>query len=294
MEDNEFLRTRQRGVYKYFRYSFNHFLNNNKAVLGLSFLLIIVIISVVGPLLSQHSYSAQNLHNQGLLPNKVFWLGTDTLGRDLYVRITQGIKISLAIGVSASLINLLVGGLVGFCAGYYGGIIDYILSGIINIIYSIPLILYVIIFSLLSGSGFLTVLLTIGLVYWVDIARVIRSMVLDLKETEYIQWARAAGLGTPRLMLNHFLPNLLGAVIILFFNGIPRAIFTETFLSFLGLGIAAPKASLGVLVVEALNTIYSYPHILFFPVLAILLLMLGFNFICDSLRDAFDPQLRDG
>lgn len=265
---------------------------NKLAMFGLVTIVIIIILAIFGPLISPYSYSDQFLDHQGVKPNIKFWFGTDTLGRDIFVRVLYGARISLAVGFVATFINLTVGVIYGGIAGYVGGRVDNIMMRIVDIFYSIPLMLYVILLMVILEPGLKTIFIALGLVYWVEMARIVRGQVLALKEQEFILAAQALGANTTRILLRHLIPNAMGPIIVTITMSIPQAIFTEAFLSFIGLGVSAPMASWGMLASDAVSAIRSYPHMLMFPALAIAITMLAFNFLGDGLRDALDPRLR--
>ncbi len=264
---------------------------NKMAMLGLYTIILITLLAVWGPVLSPYSYSDQFLDQQNLRPGSGHWFGTDSLGRDLFVRVLYGARISLAVGLAAGLINLTVGVLYGGIAGLVGGRVDNVMMRFVDIFYSIPLVLYVILLMVVIGPGLKSVFIAMGLVYWLEMARVVRAQILSLKEQEFILAARALGAGRARILIRHLLPHCTGSIIVTMTMNIPLAIFTESFLSFLGLGVAVPMASWGVLASDALPAIRSYPHMLFFPAMAIAITMLAFNFLGDGLRDALDPRL---
>ena len=232
---------------------------NQAAMSGLAIVVIITLLAIFGPMLSPYSYSDQSLSDANQPPSAAHWLGTDNLGRDLATRICYGARISLSIGIVASLINLGVGVLYGGIAGYCGGRIDSVMMRIVDILYGIPLLLYVILLMVVLKPGLLNVFIALGLVYWLRMAQIVRSQVLSLKGLEYVMAARVLGASPARLILGHLLPNSLGPIIITLTLSIPEAIFIEAFLSFIGLGVSAPMASWGVLASEGVVTLRSYP-----------------------------------
>ena len=265
---------------------------NKAAMAGLFIIILVSLLAITGPMFSPYSYSDQSLADANQPPSTAHWFGTDNLGRDLATRVSYGARISLSIGIVASLINLGVGVLYGGISGYFGGRIDSVLMRIVDILYGIPLLLYVILLMVVLKPGLLNVFIALGLVYWLRMARIVRAQVLSLKELEYVLAARVLGAGHSRLIFGHLLPNSLGPIIITLTLSIPEAIFIEAFLSFIGLGVSAPMASWGVLASEGVVTLRSYPFQLLFPAAAISLTMLGFNFLGDGLRDALDPRMR--
>lgn len=268
-------------------------LKKNKIAMGsLVFLILLFLIAIFGPMISKHSYSDQDLMMASQLPSSEHWFGTDDHGRDLYVRVLYGARISLTVGVVASIINVLIGVLYGGIAGYFGGKVDNIMMRIVDILYTIPLTLYVILLMVIIGPGLKSILIAIGCIYWITMARIVRGQILSLKEQEYVLAAKTLGASDFRILLRHLIPNAMGPIIVTMTMSIPTAIFTEAFLSFIGLGVSAPMASWGVLCNDALGTLDLYPYQLFFPALAISITMLGFNFLGDGLRDALDPRMR--
>ena len=224
--------------------------------------------------------------------NKTNILGTDGLGRDIWIRILYGARISLMVGLVASIVNLIIGILYGGIAGYEGGMVDNIMMRIVDIINSVPSLLVVILLMVVYKPGLQTIILTIGLIYWVGMARLVRGQVLSLKEQEFVLAARTIGVSKFKIIMKHLIPNAMGPIIVSLTMSIPSAIFTESFLSFIGLGVSAPQASWGTLANDVLGGIRSYPYQLIAPAVAIAITMFAFNFLGDGLRDALDPRLR--
>lgn len=265
---------------------------NKVAMIALATLIILIIFVFVMPYIYKHDYITNHMEitNQG--PTKVHWLGTDNLGRDLFSRILYGSKISLSVGIVSALINLFIGVIYGGISGYYGGNIDNVMMRIVDIIWSVPVMLYIILLMVVMGSSILNVYIALGISFWAGMARIVRGQILTLKEQEFVLAARALGAKNFRIILKHLIPNSMGAIIVTLTLSIPNAIFTEAFLSFIGLGVSPPQTSLGMLCNEALSGYRSYPYQLFFPAAAICIIMLAFNLLGDGLRDALDPKMR--
>ena len=238
---------------------------NKLAMVGLYTALFIIFIALVGPWISPFSYSDQNLMEANQAPSAQHWFGTDNLGRDLFIRVLYGARISLAIGIVASFINLTIGVIYGGIAGMLGGRVDRIMMNIVDVLYGIPVLLYVILLMVLLKPGLMNIFIALGIAYWLGMARIVRGQILSLKEQEYVLAARTMGASNWRILSRHLIPGCMGPIIITMTLAIPEAIFTEAFLSFIGLGVAAPMASWGVLSSEGVTSLRSYPFQLFFP-----------------------------
>ena len=301
---------------------------NKIAMVSLIVVLVIFVLSFVIPTVYPYKYEQQIKTSVNLAPmqysetelaqieagEKVFphILGTDNLGRDYAVRVMMGSRVSLLVGLVASAIILLIGSLYGSISGFFGGWVDMVMMRIVDIIYTVPDVLIIILVAAVLnyplkdlsqkpgfewiqviGVNLISIFVVFALLYWVGMARIVRSQILILKEQEYVTAARALGASNGRIIRKHLLTNCIGTLIVTTTLQIPSSIFTESFLSFLGLGVAAPMPSLGSLASAALNGLQSYPHRLFAPALAISIIILSFNLLGDGLRDAFDPKLKD-
>lgn len=265
---------------------------NKLAMIGLTFVILITIIAIIGPLLSKYNYYSQDLDMANQPPSAAHWFGTDKFGRDIFVRILYGARISLAVGYAASILNIVIGILYGGIAGYFGGKIDNFMMRIVDILYSIPMMIYVILLMVIFGAGLKSIIIALSIAYWLTMARIVRGQIMSLKQQEFVLAAKTLGASSMRILLRHLIPNCMGPIIVTLTLSVPEAIFTESFLSFIGLGVSAPQASWGTLASEALEGFQLYPTQLFFPALAICLTILAFNLLGDGLRDALDPKMR--
>lgn len=263
---------------------------NRLALLGLGIIVCMLLAAIIGPWLTPWSYDDQNLLAANQYPSAAHWFGTDNLGRDLFVRVLYGARISLSIGLVAAMINLVIGVLYGGIAGFFGGRTDRFMMAVVDILYGIPLLLYVILLMVVMKPGLTSIFIALGIAYWLTMARIVRGQILKLKQEEYVLAAVSMGVSPMRILLRHILPNCLGPIVVTIMISIPEAIFTEAFLSFIGLGVNAPMASWGVLASEGITSMRSYPFQLAFPAAAISLTMLGFTFLGDGLRNAVDPR----
>ncbi|OXM86062.1 ABC transporter permease [Paenibacillus rigui] len=265
---------------------------NKLAMFGLITLSLLIIFAVFGPIFSSNDYATQNYSIKNLKPNGEHWFGTDDFGRDLWVRVWWGTRISLFIGITAALIDLVVGVLYGGISAYYGGRVDDVMQRIIEIVYAIPFLLITILMIMTIGPGIWTIIIAYSITGWVPMARLVRGQMLTLKEQEYVLAARTLGAGSARIILKHLVPNALGLIIVQITFVVPSAIFVEAFLSFIGLGIRVPLASLGSLLSDGVAAIRLYPHRVIFPTAVFSLILLSFNVLGDGLRDALDPKMR--
>jgi oligopeptide transport system permease protein len=261
-------------------------------MLALCALGILFLMALVGPLLSHYTYYETHLPLKNLPPSWEFWFGTDELGRDIFTRIWWGARISLFVGTTAAVIDLIVGIIYGSIAGLWGGKLDECLMRITDVLYSIPYLLIVILLTVMMGSGLITIIIALTMTGWIPMARIVRGQVLQLKQLDYAQAAVALGASKWRLLFRHLLPNAMGPVITTMTFTVPTAIFAEAFLSFLGLGIQAPIASWGTMANDGLSALRYFPWRLAYPAFFISMTMLCFNLVGDGIRDAFDPRLK--
>jgi oligopeptide transport system permease protein len=274
-------------------------------------LAIIILGAIFIPMFYPFTYEQQIREARNLSPNLRHIFGTDKLGRDLFIRVVYGARISLSIGFVASFINLTIGVIYGGISGYIGGKVDNIMMRIVDILYSIPLLLYVILLKVVFqdyitaafqntalaslrslGPELILIYVVLGSVYWVGMARMVRGQVLSIKNNEYVLAAQAIGASSWRIIIRHLVPNAIGQIIVTVTMSIPTAIFTESFLSFIGIGVSAPMASWGSLASSAYQGLASYPYLLLFPAAAICVTVLAFNIMGDGLRDALDPRMK--
>lgn len=276
----------------YWKDAWRRFKKNKLAVLGVIIIILLVIMAFIGTPISGESYDKTNLMNANKSPTLDHWFGTDNLGRDVFARTWYGAKISLFIGLMASLIDLVIGVIWGAIAGFYGGKVDEYLMRIADILYGVPYLLVVILLMVIMPKGLWTMIIAMTITGWISMARIVRGQVMQLKSEEYILASSSLGASNYRLLFKHLIPNTLGPILVTLTLTIPTAIFTEAFLSYLGLGVPAPQASWGTMANDALSAFQYYPYQLFFPAFFICLTILAFNVIGDGLRDALDPKER--
>jgi len=268
-----------------------HRLAQNKlAIAGALILLLITLASLLGPLLLTQSYETQDLQLGAIPPSAQHWLGTDTLGRDLLVRLLYGGRVSIAVGLCATAVALTIGVLYGTVAGFVGGKVDAVMMRIVDIIFALPFTVFVILLMVFFGRQFVLLFAAIGAVQWLTMARIVRGQVRSLREMEFIEAAEALGLSTPRIIFRHMIPNALGPIIVYATLTVPSVMLLEAFLSFLGLGVQPPMSSWGVMIKEGAENMEEFTWMLLFPGAALALTLFSLNFLGDGLRDALDPR----
>ena len=296
----------------YWKASWQRLKANKIAMIALVLILLLMLFAFVGPMLSPYTYDQQVRGDEGLWPCLRHPFGTDRLGRDLLGRCMIGTRISMIVGLVSAVIVMVVGSIYGAVSGLLGGRVDIFMMRIVDIIYSVPEILLIVVIKMVIsepldhlistvpafhglqkiGSGLIAIFIVYGLLYWVGMARIVRGQILQLKNLEFVTAAEALGCSRGRLIREHLLPNCIGQLIATVMLQIPSAIFTEAFLSYLGIGVSAPMASLGSLTSEALGGISSNPYRVVFPAVLISLIILSFNLFGDGLRDALDPKMK--
>lgn len=276
----------------YWRDSFRRLFINKSARLGFLFLLFLLAFALFAPFFSDTTYYETNLPLKNTPPGKQFFFGSDELGRSLYIRSCWGARISLFIGITAALIDMIIGVFYGGIAALFGNRVEEVMMRIADLLHSVPNLLIVILISVIMDQGITSIIIAIALTGWINMARITRAQMISLKEQDFIVAATAIGASRMRLLLRHLIPNCFGSIITTMTLTIPHAIFTEAFLSFLGLGVQAPFASWGTMANDGLPAMSFYPWRLFFPAAFISLTMLAFNVLGDGMRDAFDPRLR--
>ncbi|MNZ52632.1 Oligopeptide transport system permease protein OppC [compost metagenome] len=266
--------------------------SNKMAMISLGVLFVIVLLAVFGQFLTPHDFQTNNLSATNQKPSSEHWFGTDSLGRDMFARTWMGAGISLQVGLYAALIDLVLGVIIGGIMGYFGGRIDEILNRFCEILYSIPSMLIVILLIVVLEPSMFTIILALSITGWINMAWIVRGQIMQLKNQEYVLASRSLGASSGRILFRHLIPNSMGPIIVTITMTVPSAIFAEAFLSFLGLGVQSPAASLGTLINDALKAMTVYPWRMLFPAVLISLTMLCFNIFGDGLRDALDPKMK--
>ncbi|MEY4923570.1 MAG: Oligopeptide transport system permease protein OppC [Verrucomicrobiota bacterium] len=263
---------------------------NRLAVIGGALLAGLTMLCIAGPWFLRMSYQEQNLDLGASAPSAAHWLGTDTLGRDLFVRLLYGGRISLGVGLCATFVALTIGVIYGAIAGYLGGKIDATMMRLVDIIYALPFTIFVILLMVFFGRNIILLFVAIGAVEWLTMARIVRSQIMALKKMEFIEAARSLGLSNTRIIFRHLLPNALGPIIVYTTLTIPAVMLLEAFLSFLGLGVQPPMSSWGTLIKDGAEKMEEFPWLLIFPGSIFSLTLFSLNFLGDGLRDALDVR----
>ncbi len=272
------------------RDAWRRLLRNKLAVAGMVFIGFMLSIAIFADVLAPYDPNRLFPAQSYVRPNAQHILGTDDVGRDVLSRLIHGARVSLSVAIFVQLLILSIGLTIGGLSGYLGGRIDNWLMRFTDVFYAFPDLLFVIIITAAIGSSIFNIFLAIGLVNWTDLARLVRGQLMTLRERDFVTAARSLGAPGPRIITQHLLPNAAGPIIVRLTYGVPQAIFTEAVLSFIGLGVRPPTASWGSMIERGNQAIFSAPHMVLFPALAIAMTMLAFNFLGDGLRDALDPQ----
>jgi len=293
---------------------------NPAAITGLCILIAIILMAIFAPMFSNYTYKQQNIRHSKVPPRipivamlgiadgtdangvdvyaekgieENYWFGTDSLGRDIWTRIWTGCRVSLFIALLAAFFDLIIGVTYGGVSAYYGGKVDIIMQRIIEVITGIPQIVIVTLFMLVFKPGIMSISMAMAVSGWTSMARVVRSHVLRLKNQEFVLASKTLGASDKRLIIKHLFPNIIGQIVVMIMFSLPSAIFYEAFLSFIGLGLQPPMASLGVLINEGFQALQNYPYMMFIPAVILCVLILSLNLLADGLRDAVDPKMRN-
>ena len=266
-------------------------LANKAAVAGGALLLLLIALAILAPWIAPHSYSYQNLELGAQPPFGSFFLGTDTLGRDLFSRILYGARVSLLVGFVATGVALVIGVSWGIVAGYFGGRIDSLMMRIVDVLYGLPFIIFIILLMVIFGRNIWLLFGAIGAVEWLTMARIVRGQVLTIKNQEYVLAAQAMGVSNFQMFRKHIFPNILGPIAVYTTLTIPQVMLLEAFLSFLGLGIQPPMSSWGTLIRYGVESMEEYSWLLIYPGLTFTITLFALNFFGDGLRDALDPKI---
>ena len=276
----------------YWSDAWRRFRSNRLAMISAVILLLIILMAIFQPMFSRYDYDTNDLFNTNQGPSMEHLFGTDSLGRDIFTRCWEGARVSLSIAFVVAILNGTIGILYGGIAGYFGGLADNLMMRFCELIASIPQMLWVVLLILIMDPGVLPIIVAIAVTGWIGMARLFRGQVFQLKETEFVMASCTMGAGSLWVIIKHLLPNAMSPIIISMANAIPGAIFSEAFLSYIGLGIPLPMASWGALASDGADVLLTYPYQLLFPALLICITMLCFNLMGDGLRDALDPRMR--
>ncbi|MBB6692011.1 ABC transporter permease [Cohnella xylanilytica] len=265
---------------------------NKLAMTGFWLLILLVLMAFFAPLVWPFDHYTNDLQLNNQPPDSTHWFGTDDLGRDLFARTWKGAQISLFVGVAAALIDLVIGIVYGGIMGYYGGKVDEVMNRFAEILYSIPYLLVVILLLVFMEPSLTTIIVAMSITGWINMAWIVRGQMMQLKNQEFALASKALGASSMRIIFRHLVPNAMGPILVTLTLSVPSAIFTEAFLSFLGLGVQSPVASWGTMINDGVQSMSIYPWRLFFPALFLSLTIFAFNVFGDGLRDAFDPKLK--
>lgn len=265
---------------------------NRAAFVGLCIIGLYALLAIFVPIFSKYSYTAMDIDSMHGLPSAAHWLGCDSTGRDQWVRVWMGARVSLSIGLFSAIINMCVGAVIGGLCGFYGGKLDMVVMRIVDILYGIPSLIITMLVMMVLGKGVAPLIVAMCIVGWIGTCRFVRGEVYRLKEQEFVMAAKVLGIPDFTIIMRHIIPNIIGMMITNLCMAIPGAIFQEAFLSYIGLGIAPPNCSWGILAKEGIQYLRLYPHEIFFPAFFLCTTMLALNLLGDGLRDAVDPKLR--
>jgi oligopeptide transport system permease protein len=281
-----------RPVLSFWADAWRRFRKNKVAFVSMIVIGLYVFLAIFAPILSRHSFTAMDGDAINAGPSPAHWLGCDSTGRDLWVRVWMGARVSLTIGVVAATINMCVGALLGGLCGYYGGKLDMIMMRVVDILYGIPSLIVTILVMVVIGTGVKTLIIAMCIVGWIGTCRFTRGEVYRLKSQDFVSAAKVLGVNDFVIINRHILPNIMGLLVTNLCMAIPGAIFSEAFLSYIGLGITPPNCSWGILAKDGIKMLRVAPHEILFPAFFICTTMLALNLLGDGLRDAFDPHLR--
>ena len=265
---------------------------NPLAAVSAIVILIFILMAIFAPVIAPYGETEQDLINRLQDPSLTHLLGTDELGRDLLSRMLYGSRLSIAIGILPSLISLVIGVIAGLVAGYFGGWIDYVIMRIADVMLSVPSLLLAMVVMYTLGTSTINLFVALTMTGWSSVARVVRSHTLSIKESEYVEAARSIGVSKWKIMFRHIFPNCIPSLIVLFTLNVPSAILSESSLSFLGIGIKVPFASWGLIVNQGRQFLFTQPWLCLAPCVAIMIIVLAFNFLGDGLRDVLDPYMQ--
>lgn len=286
------METISRPILTYWQEVWRRIKGNRVAYIGLIIIIVYLFFAIAGPFMGKYDYQAMDSSRKNEFISADHWFGTDELGRDLWTRVWRGARISLSIGFISTILNTVIGGLIGGIAGYYGGAVDMIIMRIVDVLYGIPYIIVAILVMVVLGTGVSSLIIAMVIVGWIGSARFIRGEVLRLKEQDFVAAAKVLGVSNLTIIIKHIIPNIMGLIITNLTMAVPSAIFSEAFLSYIGLGIAPPECSWGLLAKSGVKMLRIHPYQLLIPAFFICTTMLAMNLLGNGLRDALDPRMR--